>query len=274
MGLENTGRAIAQLRKRAGLTQSELAEKLGISDKAVSKWERGLSLPDISCLERLAELLDTEADCLLAGAGSHTAAEWRGILLLDGTDGPYAGTVVYDKPQINYLLSGFLLAGIRNIRVFCPERDRRFIEQTLGDGSRLGISLSCEDRKERFAPEGNTLLIYERSLFFGAELTRRLQKAMTKTSRSTALGPCLLIPYRVLRSLHGGTYRDTQELAGLLEREGLLDKKPLPRGFLKIGLDTWSGVADAAELARLAQRYGELDLCSLDEIARQRQLIV
>ena len=38
-----TGKTIAELRKRAQLTQSQLSEKLGVSDKAVSKWERGVS---------------------------------------------------------------------------------------------------------------------------------------------------------------------------------------------------------------------------------------
>lgn len=38
-----TGQTIAHLRKESGLTQAELAEKLGVSDKAVSKWERGVS---------------------------------------------------------------------------------------------------------------------------------------------------------------------------------------------------------------------------------------
>lgn len=44
MNLKLTGKTIAQLRKAAGFTQASLAEKLGISDKAISKWERGGSL--------------------------------------------------------------------------------------------------------------------------------------------------------------------------------------------------------------------------------------
>ena len=48
---------IAELRKRHGMTQLELAEKIGVTDKAVSKWERELSYPDINSLPKLAELL-------------------------------------------------------------------------------------------------------------------------------------------------------------------------------------------------------------------------
>lgn len=51
------GSFLAQLRREKGMTQKELAGCLYVSDKAVSKWERGLSLPDISLLVPLAELL-------------------------------------------------------------------------------------------------------------------------------------------------------------------------------------------------------------------------
>ena len=44
MDLEQTGRLIAQARKARGLTQQELAEKIGVTDKAVSRWETGVSL--------------------------------------------------------------------------------------------------------------------------------------------------------------------------------------------------------------------------------------
>lgn len=54
---EKFGAFVAQLRKEKNLTQKELAEKLYLSDKAVSKWERGLSMPDITILTPLAETL-------------------------------------------------------------------------------------------------------------------------------------------------------------------------------------------------------------------------
>ncbi len=67
--MENTlGRRIAALRKQQGLTQDELAEKLGLSSQAVSKWENELSCPDIMLLPRLAELLRVTVDELLSGA--------------------------------------------------------------------------------------------------------------------------------------------------------------------------------------------------------------
>ena len=59
------GMNIAAYRKKAGLTQAGLAEKLNYSDKAVSKWERGESIPDVLTLMQLAELFDITVQDLL-----------------------------------------------------------------------------------------------------------------------------------------------------------------------------------------------------------------
>ena len=58
---------LRQLRTEHGMTQKDLAERLFVSDKAVSKWERGLSLPDIALLQPLADVLDVTVTELLAG---------------------------------------------------------------------------------------------------------------------------------------------------------------------------------------------------------------
>ena len=65
MNAEYTGQQIAKLRKEKGLTQKALAEQLHITDKAVSKWERGLNFPDLGLVENLAKALDTTPSYLL-----------------------------------------------------------------------------------------------------------------------------------------------------------------------------------------------------------------
>ncbi len=62
-----TGELIRELRKEKGMTQKDLAEKLYITDRAVSKWERGLCAPDISLLEPLSELLGVSVLELISG---------------------------------------------------------------------------------------------------------------------------------------------------------------------------------------------------------------
>lgn len=64
------GAQIAHLRKGKGLTQNELGERLGVSFQAVSKWERGETLPDTAILLDLANVLGTSVDLILTG-GSH-----------------------------------------------------------------------------------------------------------------------------------------------------------------------------------------------------------
>lgn len=61
-----TGKKIAELRKEKGLTQKDLAEKLNVTDKAVSKWERGINFPELTVMENLAEALDTTVVDLLS----------------------------------------------------------------------------------------------------------------------------------------------------------------------------------------------------------------
>ena len=66
MNAETVGTLISKLRKEKGMTQQELADKLQITDKAVSKWERGLACPDISVLPQVAEILGVNVDDLLS----------------------------------------------------------------------------------------------------------------------------------------------------------------------------------------------------------------
>ena len=59
------GTMSAELRKQHGMTQLELAEKMGVTDKAVSKWERDLSCPDINSIPTLAEILGVSVEELM-----------------------------------------------------------------------------------------------------------------------------------------------------------------------------------------------------------------
>ncbi len=68
MAERSMGELICALRKEKGLTQRELAEKLNVTDKAVSKWERNLSCPDVGSIPALADILGLSADALLRAA--------------------------------------------------------------------------------------------------------------------------------------------------------------------------------------------------------------
>lgn len=67
MDLIKIGKYIAEKRKRLGMTQKQLAEKIGMSDKSVSKWERGICLPDVSVYMELCDILGIRINEFLAG---------------------------------------------------------------------------------------------------------------------------------------------------------------------------------------------------------------
>lgn len=74
MAEQSMGGLICSLRRKQGMTQKELAEKMHVTDKAVSKWERDLSCPDVNSLPALAAILDVSVDELLHSS----KAEQRG----------------------------------------------------------------------------------------------------------------------------------------------------------------------------------------------------
>ena len=67
MKAQTFGATVAALRKEKGMTQQDLAGKMGVTDKAVSKWERNLSYPDTASLSKLAETLGVSVDELMQG---------------------------------------------------------------------------------------------------------------------------------------------------------------------------------------------------------------
>ena len=65
MNQQEIGRFISECRKQKGLTQAQLAEALGVSDKTISRWETGKTMPDLSFYEPLCEILDIQISELL-----------------------------------------------------------------------------------------------------------------------------------------------------------------------------------------------------------------
>jgi transcriptional regulator with XRE-family HTH domain len=67
MNQEKIGKFILECRKNKKLTQSELAEKLGVTDKSISNWENGRNMPDLSLFKPLCEILDISINDLISG---------------------------------------------------------------------------------------------------------------------------------------------------------------------------------------------------------------
>ena len=65
MNQDDIGKKIAFFRKKANMTQEQLGEKLNISGKTVSKWERGITLPDVIMIKKICEVLKINLDDIL-----------------------------------------------------------------------------------------------------------------------------------------------------------------------------------------------------------------
>lgn len=104
------GELISTQRKAKGMTQAELADKMGVTDKAVSKWERDLSCPDVASLGRLAGVLGVSVEELLNSSAAERPARnrengiWELILLGVGLAQGVAVTVLSIlQPKADYL---------------------------------------------------------------------------------------------------------------------------------------------------------------------------
>ena len=96
--MNQIGQRIKQFRKQSGLTQEKLADYLGVTDKAVSKWECGLTTPDLALIMPLARILHVSADELLGGKKEETDAKRLEY------DEHYANYMKYDARE-NYRIA-------------------------------------------------------------------------------------------------------------------------------------------------------------------------
>ncbi|MBC6714280.1 XRE family transcriptional regulator [Treponema sp. Marseille-Q3903] len=315
MDTEKVGKAIAYLRKRAGYTQKDLADRIGVSDKAVSKWERGIGLPEIGFLRKLSILLDTNTDSLLAGDVIYHDSTWSGIIVLDDNQyGINAGTIIYDKPLINFLLSYFLLVGIKDITIVCSDYEKIYLDTTLSDGHEYGINLTTiagtlnEALKSRKWTD-NIMMVYDRCLLYGVDLTRFLQKAMIDKNHFTMLVlpkklhdqknhitfdqnkkinntnedgaiktqydfsdiPIVFFPGKILSAM-----AQSADISSFISEYAVSNElyvSMLDRGFVEIEVDDWDALQDASMFLRIVQDKCGMNVYCIEEVAWRRGFI-
>lgn len=245
-----SGQLIAKLRKEAGYTQKSLAEALFVTDKAVSKWERGVCLPDSSLLTRLSMLLDADIEYLIEGKTPYGEHKWVGEIRADNLD-----VIVAGKPVIHYLLSYFMLVGITDIAVIT--KDKEYVRQLELKKYGLNISFTSIQAEK-------TMIIYSKLLLFGVNITRQLQYWMSGSEN-------------ILASLHGKSlpllfvhgYRGTG-YEGIVQNA---TRKSLGRGTVYIPLNSQEEMKDASDFVAIYEKYHNVKVADLDEIAALRGLI-
>ena len=253
------GRSIAFLRKRYRMTQRALADCLHISDKAVSKWERGLAIPDVSLLGKLSVLLDTDIESILEGNIASFDVRWNGMLEMNYPHGISASTLLYDKPAVYMQLSYFMLAGITDISILGKASDMEWVKAQLADGELLGISLRYGEEQDAGEHIAGTMRVHGLSFLYGKDLTKSFRRILYGAPQSYALenyqGAALGIQFDRTQVIH--------------KRDAL----KLERGVVAFPIQSHQELHTASSLIHLIQQAMNENICALSEIAYHRGLI-
>ncbi len=258
----NKGNLIAQLRKEAGFTQKTLAEVLHITDKAVSKWERGVCLPDVSLLPKLSLLLGADMSLMLAPDGKQ-AHEGR-VGLIDARDnGLELFQRIYDKPLVYYILSHFLLLDVREICILCSEKNERYLLRPIFKEFGFSFTFDFSDVSDK------KLMIMPKPCFlFGSDLTHQFQGAMVAGSVIKLVPENLESPFLFTPSEYSHFYIDDP---GYLDEIAV--SRTLGRGMVCLYMDNADNMTEIASFVRAYQRNCQLPIGSLEEIAFRKGII-
>lgn len=237
---KSIGKTIAILRRRKGLRQKDIAEKLGITDKAVSKWERGLSAPDISFLNRLAVLLDTDIENIISGNIYTNSTHWKGVLLLKYPENIHASSELAGHPLIYMCLTCFFLAGIKDIIMTGPEEELRFAKHELEEKLPETVNITFQHEAvlnpgEKFLIECSPVVLY------GKDLTRIIERAMASETpvrlvnnyMKEPMVPLAIFPDGVKEQINIGS--DPGTLAKLISKTKQVE---IERGIISIPIES------------------------------------
>lgn len=296
MDAAKVGLAIKTLRLQEGYTQQQLADLMGVTDQAVSKWERGLSVPDVSIVTKLSILLNVDVDNLLEGNITYLEKTWQGLLILEENGAVFSGSEAYGKPLVYLYLSYFVLAGVGMISIICPDRDRKYIEENIGDGSRYGIKVAFITDISDLQP-GNTMVVYNNPFVYGPNLTKYFQRAMSRpngisvlTVAKTIGGSEILVSYDNYKAVSCTEndsieqfcapivffpkkyfdqiekVRNTQELEPLYA-------EPMGNGMIEYSIVDDDSLWDTSAFLRYLKKRMGKDIYDLYEVAKNRKFI-
>lgn len=296
MDAKKIGSAIQILRRRIGYTQFDLADALCVTDKAVSKWERGISVPDIGIITQLAVILNCDVDNLLEGNISYLEEEWQGYLKIENTmEEINSSTMVYGKPLVYFSIAYFMLAGIKNIYISCEEEEKKRIEKYSDFFIKLGINIIFISDVFELS-NVNTMCIEGFAFFYGANLTRYFQRAMAKQNKIVTLTinntnknniPINYDNYKVIHYPDANTnccstnisfFPSNQISAIDISFEDLINQKrlyaePMGNGMIQFQIESQEDILNASNFIQFVKNTMGTDIYNLTQIAKNRNLI-
>ncbi len=255
--MKQTGELIQQLRIEAGYTQKSLAAALHITDKAISKWERGICLPDVSLLPKLSLLLDADVELLVSN--SIAEENWLGLIEIENCD---FSQIVYDKPLVYYLLSHFLLLGIRQIHALTNNDNETYLKSNTFE--ELGVNFVFEKPRK----SSNLMIIDHPWFLFGSDLTQQFQGAMLSQRKIK------LVPQNQQAVFVFCPEADMD--AYFSDKKEFVKKasvRTLGRGMVCLDMDDYDKIVDVSYFVRTYQKNAGLLIGSIEEIAYNMDFI-
>ncbi|MCI5754412.1 MAG: helix-turn-helix domain-containing protein [Clostridiales bacterium] len=164
-----TGRLIRALRQAQGLTQRALAGRIGVSDKAVSKWERGCGAPDIALLPQLSQALQVDLHALLRGALEENDMTNGNLNKLRIYVCPDCGNLLFSTDEASVSCCGRALTPLQAQ----PADEAHALSVTESDGEWF-VTAAHEMRREHYISfvalrTGDTLLVRKQYPEWGLE---------------------------------------------------------------------------------------------------------
>lgn len=147
MDQQKIGGLIRRLRTEMSLTQKQLAERINVSDKAVSKWERGCGCPDVSLLQALADTFGTDVSVLLSGELNEKTGKEGNMKKLRFYVCPKCGNIITAASEADITCCGARLAPLEPRRA---EESEKLKAEDIG--GELYITSDHEMTKEHYIP--------------------------------------------------------------------------------------------------------------------------
>lgn len=290
MDNKQIGNYIRSLRKNMGLTQGNLAEQLEVSRQAVSKWENGMAIPDVSLLPKLSKILDMDIEGILYGEPHELVGDIAGIISL----WPYENKtvsitdIVNGKPLLVYPLSMFLLCGIKNI-VICGPKElvgsaKNIIDFAIPKTEIISISYCNNINSFR----GNHVVLIDGNAYlYGIDLTRYLQRTIVHknvisciacSSEKIPTEAFWFFPFVSVPSLDDDTIfmfekHKKKTIRDLIDKGNSFDDvniELIGRGMLSFEINTREELSDFETIIQLISKTQHCDISNPDKIIKKR----
>lgn len=280
MDAAKVGKTISFLRKEAGLTQNELAKRLNITDKAVSRWERGCGTPDISLLTKLSSALNTDIKTILSSDSISIGSKCKGLLILKYPEGITASSFLYTQRIIYFQIQYFILAGIRDICMFGKKEDIDFSKSQFGKGDSFGINIVYEfidDNSDftlyssKYFAENNKdvsfLVINGLAFWYSKDTVNTLTRLIHDSDCCTEIVNSNRQPLSI-------RFYPPQNLRNsCIDEEKNIISYPLTSGEIAFPIQNTKDLFDAGNIIRIIEEQQGEKIADLQEIAQNRGFV-